>query len=194
MNALCGPKIEEMAMIIHKGLAVAVAAAAMTLTVQVAQAQNCMDVLSRTPEASSFVAALTRTGQTSLLRGPGPFTILAPTNEAASKVSPNLRTSVFGSAAFSEQDMDPVLAPAVMNAHIIDGKHTAAEVQAGASTQSFTTRNGNELKLVRGADGRFSLQPQGRGRRAVEGHVVRADIPCSNGVIHLVDTVLIRVQ
>jgi uncharacterized surface protein with fasciclin (FAS1) repeats len=90
--------------------------------------------------------------------------------------------------------MDPVLAPAVVNAHIVDGKHTAAEVQAGASTQSVTTRNGNELKLVRGADGRFSLQPQGRGRRAVEGHVVRADIPCSNGVIHLVDTVLIRPQ
>jgi uncharacterized surface protein with fasciclin (FAS1) repeats len=101
---------------------------------------------------------------------------------------------VFGAPASQEQEMDPVLAPAVVNAHIVDGKHTAAEVQAGASTQSFTTRNGNELRLVRGADGRFALQPQGRGRRAVEGHVVRADIPCSNGVIHLVDTVLIRAR
>jgi uncharacterized surface protein with fasciclin (FAS1) repeats len=56
----------------------------------------------------------------------------------------------------------------------------------------MTTRNGNELKLVRGSDGRFALMPEGRGSRAVEGHVVRADIPCSNGVIHLVDTVLIK--
>ena len=43
-------------MIFHKSLAVAAAAAAMSLTVQAAQAQNCMEVLSRTPEASDFVA------------------------------------------------------------------------------------------------------------------------------------------
>jgi uncharacterized surface protein with fasciclin (FAS1) repeats len=183
-----------MAMIVRMSIAAAAAAAAMTLSVQSAQAQNCMEVLSRTPDASMFVAALTRTGQTTLLRGSGPFTILAPTNEAASKLPVNFRNDVFGAPASQEQEMDPVLAPAVVNAHIIDGKHTAAEVQAGASTQSFTTRNGNELRLVRGADGRFALQPQGRGRRAVEGHVVRADIPCSNGVIHLVDTVLIRTR
>ena len=179
-------------MSIRKSLVVTVAAAAMSLTVQAAQAQNCMDVLSRTPEASSFVAALVRTGQTTLLRGSGPFTILAPTNDAVNKLPVHIKTSVFGQAASSEQDMDPVLAPAMVNAHLIDGKHMAAEVQAGASTQSMVTRNGNELKLVRGADGRFALQPQGRGRRAVEGHVVRADIACSNGVIYLVDTVLIR--
>lgn len=179
-------------MIMRKTLAAGATAAVMTLSVHAAQAQNCMDVLSRTPEAGSFVSALVRTGQTTLLRGSGPFTILAPTNEAVSKLPMHFRTGVFGTAASSEQDMDPVLAPAVVNAHIIDGKHMAAEVQAGPSTQSMTTRNGNELRLVRGADGRFSLQPQGRGRRAVEGHVVRADIPCSNGVIHLVDTVLVR--
>ena len=171
--------------------AVAVAAAVTLTGVGTGQAQNCMEVLSRTPEASSFVAALTRTGQTTLLRGSGPFTILAPTNEAVSKVPINLRNDVFGQGP-TDSSMDPYVAPAVVSAHIIDGRHTGAEVQAGASAQSMMTRNGNELKLVRGADGKFVLQPQGRGRRAVEGHVVRADIPCSNGVIHLVDTVLIK--
>jgi uncharacterized surface protein with fasciclin (FAS1) repeats len=176
---------------LRKIFSVVAAAAAVTLAgVGAGQAQNCMEVLSRTPDTSSFVAALTRTGQTALLRSSGPFTILAPTNEAVSKVPINLRNDVFGQGP--TDSMDPYVAPAVVSAHIIDGKHTAAEVQAGASTQSMTTRNGNELKLVRGADGRFSLQPQGRGRRAVDGHVVRADIPCSNGVIHLVDTVLIK--
>ena len=170
---------------------VAVAAAVTLAGVGAGQAQNCMEVLSRTPDTSSFVAALTRTGQTALLRSSGPFTILAPTNEAVSKVPINLRNDVFGQGP-TDSSMDPFVAPAVVSAHIIDGKHTGAEVQAGASTQSMTTRNGNELKLVRGTDGRFLLQPQGRGRRAVEGHVVRADIPCSNGVIHLVDTVLIK--
>jgi uncharacterized surface protein with fasciclin (FAS1) repeats len=154
-----------------------------------AQAQNCMEVLGRTPEASQFVNALTRTGQTVLLRGSGPFTILAPTNEAVGKTPQNIRNDVFGQTP--TDSMDPFLGPSVVSAHIIDGKITSADVQ-GQSSASFHTRNGNELKLVRGADGRFVLMPQGRGRRAVEGHVVRADITCSNGVIHLVDTVLIK--
>ena len=129
------------------------------------------------------------TGQTALLRGSGPFTILAPTNDAVGKTPQNIRNDVFGQQP--TDSMDPFLGPAVVSAHIIDGKITSADVQ-GQSSASFHTRNGNELKLVRGADGRFALMPQGRGRRAVEGHVVRADIPCSNGVIHLVDTVLIK--
>ena len=171
--------------------AVAAAACVTLAGIGAAQAQNCMEVLGRTPEASGFVAALTRTGQTALLRSSGPFTILAPTNEAVSKTPVNLRNDVFGQATGDQADMDPYLAPAVVSAHITDGKHTSAEVQ-GQSSASFHTRNGNELKLARGQDGRFVLMPQGRGRRAVEGHVVRADIPCSNGVIHLVDTVLIK--
>jgi uncharacterized surface protein with fasciclin (FAS1) repeats len=179
-------------MTLRSALLGAAAAAALGLPGAAARAQDCMDVLSRTPEAGGFVNALVRTGQTALLRGAGPFTILAPTNEAVNRLPIQFRNDVFGQPGPSDQEMDPVLAPAVVNAHLVDGRHTAAEVQAGASTQSFITRNGNELRLARGADGRFALQPQGRGRRAVEGHVVRADIPCSNGVIHLVDAVLVR--
>ena len=170
------------------GSAVAAAVAVMIVG-GAAQAQNCMEVLDRTPDAGRFVAALARTGQTALLRGSGPFTILAPTNEAVRKTPQNIREDVFGRQP--TDDINPVLAPAVVNAHIVDGKVTSADLQ-GQSSASFHTRNGNELKLVRGQDGRFVLMPQGRGRRAVEGRVVRADIPCSNGVIHLVDTVLIK--
>jgi uncharacterized surface protein with fasciclin (FAS1) repeats len=186
-----GPSIQkEITMHLPKTFGAVAAAACVTLAgIGAAQAQNCTEVLARTPEASSFVAALTRTGQTALLRSSGPFTILAPTNDAVSKTPQNLREDVFGKQP--TDDMSPTLAPAVVNAHIVDGKITAADLQ-GQSTASFHTRNGNELKLVRGSDGRFVLMPQGRGRRAVEGHVVRADIPCSNGVIHLVDTVLIK--
>jgi uncharacterized surface protein with fasciclin (FAS1) repeats len=180
---------KEIAMTLRKTFSAVAAAAAVMIAGGAAQAQNCMEVLDRTPDAGRFVAALTRTGQTAVLRGSGPFTILAPTNEAASKTPQNIRNDVFGQGP--TEDMDPYLAPAVVSAHIIDGKYTSADVQ-GQSEVSFFTRNGNELKLVRGSDGRFALMPQGRGRRAVEGHVVRADIPCSNGVIHLVDTVLIK--
>jgi uncharacterized surface protein with fasciclin (FAS1) repeats len=179
-----------MTMTLRRTFSVLAAVAAVTLAAGgAAQAQNCMEVLDRTPDASRFVAALTRTGQTALLRGSGPFTILAPTDEAVGKTPQNIREDVFGRQP--TDDMNPVLAPAVVNAHVVDGKITSADLQ-GQSSANFHTRNGNELKLVRGQDGRFVLMPQGRGRRAVEGHVVRADIPCSNGVIHLVDTVLIK--
>ena len=53
----------------------AAATAAITLG-GAAQAQNCAEVLGRTQEASQFANALTRTGQTVLLRSSGPFTIL----------------------------------------------------------------------------------------------------------------------
>jgi uncharacterized surface protein with fasciclin (FAS1) repeats len=175
----------------RKSLAVTVAAAAIALSAGAAQAQNCMEVLSRTPQASQFVNALVRTGQTALLRGAGPFTILAPTNEAVNRLPIQFRNDVFGTAQTSIEEMDPVLAPAVVNAHLIDGRHVAAEV-VGQQQVTMTTRNGNELLITRGADGRYTLVPQGRGRRAPEGHVVQADIPCSNGVIHLVDAVLVR--
>jgi len=168
--------------------AAAAAAAAITLG-GAAQAQNCMEVLGRIPEASQFVDVLTRTGQTALLRASGPFTILAPTNDAIGKTSQKLRNDVFGQQP--TDSMDPYLAPAVVSAHTIDGRIGSSDVE-GQSSASFRTRNGNELKLVRGSDGRFALMPEGRGRRAVEGHVVRADIACSNGVLHLVDTVLIK--
>jgi uncharacterized surface protein with fasciclin (FAS1) repeats len=175
-------------MTLRKTLAAA-AVAALTLSATGAQAQNCMDVLSRTPDVSQFVNALVRTGQTALLRGSGPFTILAPNNAAVNRLPIQFRNDVFGSAASREDDMDPVQAPAVVNAHILDGKHVAADAQVG---QAVVTRNGNEIRIVRGADGRYALQPTGRGRRNVEGHVVQADIQCSNGVIHIVDTVLVR--
>jgi uncharacterized surface protein with fasciclin (FAS1) repeats len=181
---------KEITVALRKAFSAVAAAAAVTLAGGgAAQAQNCMEGLGRLPEASAFVGALGRTGVGGLLRGSRPFTVRAPTNQAVEKVPINLRNDVFGSQP--DDGVNPVTAPAVVNAHIVDGKIASADLQ-GRSSASFQTRNGNELRLVRGQDGRFVLMPQGRGRRAVEGHVVRADIPCSNGVVHLVDTVLIR--
>src|SRR4051794_5791349 len=71
----CAQNQGEIVMAFKKFLVVSTVAA-LTLGAQAAQAQNCMEVLARTPEASSFVSALVRTGQTTLLRGAGPFTIL----------------------------------------------------------------------------------------------------------------------
>jgi uncharacterized surface protein with fasciclin (FAS1) repeats len=85
----------------------------------------------------------------------------------------------------------------VVNAHIIDGKHMASEAQ-GQNRVTIRTRNGNELIIQRESDGRYSLTPGSGGfgaggrSRMEPAHAVRVDVPCSNGVIHIVDHVLTK--
>lgn len=173
----------------------AAAAAMAAIWSGAARAQDCLAVLSQNPQLSTFAGTMGRTGQADLLRSPGPFTILAPTNEAINRVPVNIRTNLFGSQP--TDDIDPIRAPAVVNAHIFDGKHVASEVRS-QDRAVFRSRNGNELVLQRGTDGRYTLTPGAGGfgggggsRRMEPAHVVQADIPCSNGVIHIVDRVLV---
>jgi len=160
-----------------------------------ARAQDCLAVMSQNPQLSNFVAALNRTGVGTLLRSPGPFTILAPTNQAIDRVPVNLRNDLMGSQP--TQDFDPIRGPAVINAQIIDGKHVASEVR-GQQRVTMRTRNGNELIIERESSGHYSITPGAGGFGAggthpvQSAHVVQADVPCSNGVIHIVDRVLVR--
>ncbi len=160
-----------------------------------ARAQDCLTVMSQIPELSNFVGSLNRTGVAALLRGPGPFTILAPTNQAIDRVPVNIRNDLMGSVP--TQDIDPIRGPAVVNAHIIDGKHLSGEVR-GQERATIRTRNGNELVIQRQSDGHYTLTPGaggfGAGGRNVipPARVLRADIPCSNGVVDIVDNVLVR--
>ena len=107
----------------------------------------------------------------------------------------NIRTDLVGSQP--TQDIDPVRAPAVVNAHIIDGRHTASEVR-GQDRVTFRTRNGDEMIFQRGDDGRYMVTAGAGGFGAGGRHtmeparVVQADIPCSNVVVHIVDNVLVR--
>lgn len=170
-------------------------AAALCLGSTTTWAQDCLAVMSQKQELSDFVGVLNRTGQASLLLGPGPFTILAPTNAAIQKVPVNIRNDLLGPQP--TQDIDPVRAPAVVNAHIVDGKHMTSEVR-GRERATIRTRNGNELIAQRGGDGRYALTPgaggfEGGGSHRIDpAHVVQADIPCSNGVVHIVDAVIAR--
>jgi uncharacterized surface protein with fasciclin (FAS1) repeats len=173
----------------------AAAVAGFCLAGTTAWAQDCVAVMSQRPELSTLIGVLGRTGQADLLRSVGPFTILAPTNEAISRLPVNLRTDLVGSQP--TQDIDPIRAPAVVNAHIIDGRHPASEVR-GRDRVTFRTRNGNELIVQRGGDGTYMLTAGAGGfgaggRYPMEpARVVQADIPCSNGVVHIVDSVLVR--
>jgi len=122
-------------------------------------------------DAGSFttlVTALDRAGLEATLAGEGPFTVFAPSDEAF--------------AALSEGALDGLLAEpeklaAVLAYHVVPGRVTAAEA---AELKSAPTVQGEELPLS--IDGEVHVA----GAR-----VVSADIEASNGLIHVIDRVLL---
>jgi uncharacterized surface protein with fasciclin (FAS1) repeats len=155
----------------RKACKAVVAATALTPHMaRASSAQDCMAVLARMRDATSLAGALQRTGQAAVLHGPDPFTVPAPAGQAVTGVPADIRNDVF-------------VVPAVESDHVVDRKCTPAADLRVQSLAAFTTCNGDELRLERGTDGGWGIKPQGR--------VVRADITCSNGVIHVADTALI---
>ncbi|MEQ8861440.1 MAG: fasciclin domain-containing protein [Pseudomonadales bacterium] len=157
-------------------LRLTVAAMTLGLLAAVAQADNhAMDKQSNIVEvadkAGSFttlIAALNAAGLAETLAGDGPFTVFAPTDAAF--------------AALPEGTVESLLADKealtkVLTYHVVAGKVGAADV---AAMSPLTTLQGSTLTV--GTDGGVTIQGAG---------VVSADVAASNGVIHVIDTVLI---
>ena len=115
---------------------------------------------------STLVAAVKAAGLVETLKGAGPFTVFAPTDEAFAKVP---KATLEGLLA------DKAALTKVLTYHVVAGKVMAADVKAGP------------VKTVQGTD----LAMVTEGGVTVNGaKVVAADVAASNGVIHAIDTVL----
>ena len=115
---------------------------------------------------STLVTAVKAAGLVETLKGAGPFTVFAPTDEAFAKVP---KATLEGLLA------DKAALTKVLTYHVVAGKVMAADVKAG------------HVKTVQGTD----LAMATEGGVTVNGaKVVAADVAASNGVIHAVDTVL----
>ena len=115
---------------------------------------------------STLVAAVKAAGLVETLKGAGPFTVFAPTDEAFAKVP---KATLEGLLA------DKAALTKVLTYHVVAGKVMAADVKAG------------HVKTVQGTD----LAMVTEGGVTVNGaKVVSADVAASNGVIHAIDTVL----
>jgi uncharacterized surface protein with fasciclin (FAS1) repeats len=129
------------------------------------------DVIEVATEAGNFrtlLTALDRAGLTETLKGPGPFTIFAPTDEAFAKIPrPALDALLADQAKLSS----------VLTYHVVPGKYLAKDLAGLGGTAR--TVNGQELKLDTAA-----------GVKVGNATVTRTDIPAANGVIHVIDTVL----
>lgn len=126
------------------------------------------DTLAATPQLSTLNTLIVKTGLTDTLKGTGPFTVFAPTNDAFSKVPAKTMDALVA---------DPVKLKAVLTYHLVPGKFMAADV-----------KNSN-AKTVNGAN--LALSKAGEFVTVEDAMVQNADIAATNGVVHMVDSVLI---
>jgi uncharacterized surface protein with fasciclin (FAS1) repeats len=126
------------------------------------------DAIAAQPQLTTLNGLIVKAGLTDTLKGAGPFTVFAPTNEAFAQVPANTMAALAS---------DPAKLKAVLTYHIIPGKVMSADIKNGNSK----TVNGANLALSRAGD--FVTVEQAL--------VQTPDISASNGVVHLVDSVLL---
>jgi uncharacterized surface protein with fasciclin (FAS1) repeats len=132
-----------------------------------AMAQDIVDVAAKAGSFKTLVAAVQAAGLVDTLKGAGPFTVFAPTDEAFAKIpKATLDALMKDKAALSK----------VLTYHVVPGKVMAADVKAGM----VKTVNGQEL----------SVKTEG-GVMVDSAKVTATDVMASNGVIHVIDTVVL---
>ena len=137
--------------------------------------QTVVDVAAANPQFSTLVSAVKAAGLADTLSGAGPFTVFAPTNDAFAKLPPGTVDSLL-----KPENKDKLAG--ILTYHVLSGKVMAADVKPGA----VKTVNGASFTI--GVQGNDVVITDGQGNKA---KVVQTDIPASNGVIHVLDTVLL---
>ncbi|MBC9177665.1 fasciclin domain-containing protein [Pseudoroseomonas ludipueritiae] len=151
-----------------------------------AQNRNCIDTIAGLEGATRFVTVATRTHVAQDLREVGPYTIFVPTDAAINRVAPGLTSIVFPDDRGGTGAADPVMGPAVVNTHILEGRYTSSALKPG-ETVTTRTRAGTQL-TISNDNGTFTITaPNG-----IKATVIAGDKLCSNGVVHVIDTALVR--
>ena len=118
---------------------------------------------------STLVKALTETGLVEALKGEGPFTVFAPTDEAFAKLPGGTIESLLN---------DKETLKSILLYHVVSGNITSEQV---VKLDKAETLSGKTLK-IKVSDGKVMIN---------NATVTTADVKASNGVIHIIDTVLI---
>jgi uncharacterized surface protein with fasciclin (FAS1) repeats len=120
---------------------------------------------------NTLVAAVKAVGLADALKGPGPFTVFAPTDAAFAKLPAGTLDALL---------KDPARLAAILKYHVVSGTVMAADVLKAGSAKPATL-NGAALDVVV-KDGRVHVNGA---------TVVKADVMASNGVIHVIDAVVL---
>jgi len=130
-----------------------------------------MDIVDTAVAAGSFktlATALQAAGLVETLKGAGPFTVFAPTDEAFAKLPPGTVEALL---------KDKAKLTAILTYHVVAGQVSAAQA---SKLSSAKTVNGKSVKIT-----------HDNGVNIDNAHVIKADIAASNGVIHVIDTVIL---
>jgi uncharacterized surface protein with fasciclin (FAS1) repeats len=126
------------------------------------------DTIASAPDLSTLNSLVVKAGLTDTLKASGPFTVFAPNNAAFAKVP---------AKTMEDLGKDPARLTAVLTYHVVPGKVMAADV-----------KNSN-AKTVNGAN--IALSKAGTFVTVEDGMVQTADLQATNGVVHIIDSVLI---
>ncbi len=142
-----------------------------TLIAGFAVAASAADIVDTAVSAGSFntlVTAVKAAGLVDTLKGAGPFTVFAPTDEAFAKLPPGTVDALL---------KDPAKLKKILLYHVVSGKVMAASV---VKMKTAKTVEGSSVKIM------------SRGGKVMidKATVTKTDIACDNGVIHVIDTVI----
>ena len=157
-----------------KTLALTILLVFLSSTALIAGSQPKMDIVDTAVSAGSFntlVAAIQAAGLAETLKGEGPFTVFAPTDDAFAKLPAGTLDDLL-----KPESKDKLAA--ILTYHVVSGRVMAKDVM---TMKEAKTVNGQSVMVSMEADTVMIDNAK----------VVNADIECSNGVIHVIDTVIL---
>ena len=138
------------------------------------KAKTIVRVAAANPDFSTLVTAVKRAGLVGALKGKGPYTVFAPTNEAFAKIPADQLNALLA---------DKAKLTAVLTYHVLKGRVPSSSLKA---TQMVPTLEGGTT-TINVANGKATIS-DGQGNVS---NIVKTDIKAKNGVIHVIDTVLL---
>lgn len=146
--------------------------------------KNIIENASNSKDHTTLVAAVKAAGLVDTLEGAGPFTVFAPTNEAFEKLPAGTVDTLL-----KPENKDKL--KGILTYHVVAGNHDAASIvkaiEEGKGKAAFKTVQGEDLTAS--LDGKDVVLTDAKGGKS---KVTIADVKQSNGVIHVVDTVLMH--
>lgn len=141
------------------------------MSIQTKKAKSIVDLATKDKTFSTLVRALAAGDLVDTLKGKGPFTVFAPTNEAFEKLPKGTLEDVMKPA--NKEKLQKIL-----KNHVVKGKQMSAAV---AKESKISPMSGSSLKI----------QAKGDRVRIGEATIRKADLETENGVVHVIDRVLL---
>ena len=135
--------------------------------------QNIIDTAKAAGTFKTFGNAIATAGLADTLNGPGPFTVFAPTDDAFAKIP---------KASLDALLADKSKLKRVLLSHVVMGRIPATEV--------MKMKDGDKVKTVSSSE--IVVGHKGQGVTVDQSNLTRTDINATNGVIHVIDTVMLK--